>query len=487
MISTVSLKALEKTLTPGMRHIVLVAHTEDKQLIIPAIVADKKPLLEGEGFSGKAGESYIYNNGDLYLHFVGVGAKEKLATHDLHKPVANAVRANLKKGTQLSILPGELLEHFPKTELLKELVIAGYLASYTFDKYKKEKSGTTIQELIILMEAVTTQDSDTLRKAQEIAQSIAWTRDIVNEPSNKTTPQYLAYLLKSDEKKAPFHVEIFDGKKIQEMGMNLVWAVGKGSSEEPHFAKVTYMGNPETKKFTALVGKGVNFDTGGVQVKPDGYMNTMKGDMGGAAMVMGTMHALARLGAKVNVIAYLPFVENAVDGASYKPDDVHTAFNGVSVEIKHTDAEGRLILADALAYASQEKPEAIFDFATLTGAATVALGDKYAAIMGTNDTAIKELETLGSKINELVWRLPLHPDYRKLMDSDIADIANIGSKRIAGTIMGGIFLQEFIDASIPWVHMDIAAVATTDSKNDGINAVFATGFGVRLMVEYLTQ
>lgn len=487
MISSVSLRSPGKVLSGSMRHIILVS-TANGKLHLPTQAASFAKLLVREAFTGKAGETYTFNDGQQYLIFVGVGDENKLHPSSFHKPLGNAIKAQLQKAKTLAIVPGDLLNGKDREAILTELLMTGRLASYRFDKYrtgeKKEKMVTS--ELVFLLDKPSKNDQTLLERTKEIAESVAWTRDIVNEPSNATTPRYLAYLLKSDEKKAPFRVEIFDSKKIQEMGMNLIYAVGKGSSEEPYFAKVTYMGDSSTKKFVALVGKGVNFDTGGVQVKPDTYMNTMKGDMGGAAMVMGTLHALARLKAKVNVIGYLPFVENAVDGAAYRPDDVYTAINGKTVEIKHTDAEGRLILADAVAYASLEKPTEILDFATLTGAAVVALGNKYAAVMGTNEKGMKRLQELGKEVNEHVWPLPLEMEYRKYLDSEIADIANISEKRMAGTIMGGVFIHDFVDEKIPWMHLDIAGVAT-GTKNNGIHSEFATGYGVRLMVEYLTR
>lgn len=486
MVPSISVTTLGKNIASGLRHIVLVPQQKGKMLL-PAQAEKFASMLKKEEFAGKSGETYIFNDGSQYLHFVGLGELKDLHATDIHKPLGNAVRMHLGKSKHLGIIPGHVMDPHRHAALLTEIVMTGMLASYSFDKYKTaSKDKAVTKDIQVLLEKAGKEDKTTIERAVEIAEAVAWTRDIVNEPSNKTTPQYLAYLLKGKEKNTPFKVEVFDGKKIQSMGMNLVWAVGKGSSEEPHFAKVTYMGNPKNKKFVALVGKGVNFDTGGVQVKPDMYMNTMKGDMGGAALVMGTMQALARIKAKVNVIAYLPFVENSVDGSAYKPDDVYTAFNGKTVEIKHTDAEGRLILADALAYASQEHPTEILDFATLTGAALVALGNTYAAVMGTNQAGIDRLSSIGEEVNELVWQLPIHRDYRKLLDSNVADIANISEKRVAGTILGAMFLQEFVGEDIPWVHMDIAGVAT-DGKRDGIHSDFATGYGVRLMVEYLTR
>ncbi len=470
---------------PAGSHVIVLVYEGYTKAHLPQQFIKYEPVLVKEKFTGGLGKSMIFNDGEHYITFLGAGKKEEFLFPKLHKSLGETVRTNMKSCNKLFINATSLAEEEGSHATAYELAMMADLASYTFDKYKSSKEPKKKREVTILLPQVGDEEHEAAQEALAIAEGIKFTRDIVNEPSNVATPQYLAYLMKADEKETGFTTEIFEHKKILEMGMNLVDAVGRGSVNPPHFTKITYKGNPNSSAFIALVGKGVSFDCGGVQVKPDFSMNSMKGDMGGAGLVMGVMHVIAKLKLPVNVIAYMPFVQNVLDGRSYNPDDVYTAFNGKTVEIIHTDAEGRLILADALSYASNENPTEIFDFATLTGAATVALGNRYAAIMGTNDDAKQVLYELGQHVGEKVWELPLDDDYREYLNSDIADIANCPTTRMQpGTITGGLFLKEFVSENIPWVHMDIAAVATASKPKD-LHSHFATGFGVRLMVEYL--
>ncbi len=437
--------------------------------------------LHRRGFTGAKGDVAHFDDGETTYTIVGLGTKEELTKATLHEALGNLIRKenNTKKGLFIDLRGIDLSE-----EQVAELVYTAYLANYTFLSHKtlqKEEYKKTVEILVNTI-------SDSLKMHAEnmrvLAEAVFMTRDLVNEPSNIVTPAYMAELLEQEGKKAGMKVEVFDEKKIQKLGMNLMYAVGKGSEYRPHFVKLSYRGSKNSGHI-ALVGKGVTFDTGGVQNKPEYFMNTMKMDMGGAATVLGIIFALANGKAEVNVDAYVPFVVNAVDGGAYNPDDIYTAFNGKTVEINHTDAEGRLILADALAYASSEKPEAIFNFATLTGAATVALGPEYISMMGDHEEAFNTLLPLGEEIDDKGWRLPLNERYKKYIHSDVADITNVPkNKRNPGTIVGGMFLKEFIGEGIKWIHNDIAAVAATD-KAEGIYNVFATGRGVRLYTEFL--
>lgn len=466
-------------------HVIVLVYEEHVRAHLPEQFSKYEKVLSKEKFVGALGKTMVFNDGEHYITFLGMGKKEEFLFPKMHKSLGDLIRTNMQTCNKLYINASAVAEEEGSHAVSYELTLMADLASYNFDKYKTKKDLKKKQEVILQLPKAGKDEVAISEEALVIAEGVKFTRDIVNEPSNIATPQYLAYLLKADEKKSGFKVEIFDHKKILDMGMNLVDAVGRGSVNPPYFTKITYKGDTRKTSFVALVGKGVSFDCGGVQVKPDFAMNTMKGDMGGAALVMGVMHVIAKMKLPVNVIAYLPFVQNVLDGTSYNPDDVYTAFNGKTVEITHTDAEGRLILADALSYASIENPEEIFDFATLTGAATIALGNRYAAMMGTNDDAKEVLFELGQHVGEKVWELPLEEDYREYLNSDVADIANSPMTRMQpGTITGGLFLKEFVNEDIPWVHMDIAAVATASKPKD-LHSHFATGFGVRLMVEYL--
>lgn len=442
--------------------------------------------LQEENFKGNNEENTSFHDGSEQITFIGFGNTSEFQITELQEHLGNYFRKASKKFKTIIVHAYALEAFVSPAALVKELTLIADLSTYKFTKYKSPKV-TDVKpfhkEIILLL----SETSESLEKVKEdaliLSEGVKYTRDICNEPPNVATPMYLAYHMKADSADTPYTVEIFDEKKIQEMGMNLVYAVGKGSTKPSFFTKISYFGDASTKSFRALVGKGVAFDAGGVQVKPDFSMCTMKTDMSGAAAVMGTLHTIAKLELKINVVGYLPFVQNMPDGNAYCPDDVYTAFNGKTVEIIHTDAEGRLVLADALAFASHEKPLEIIDLATLTGAALVSFGTTYGAIMGTGEELKQDLIALGDKNNELLWPLPFHKDYKKMIKSDIADLKNLAQNRLAGTIVGGIFLREFVDNSIPWVHLDIAGVTHT-TEESGIKAGNCTGFGVRTLVEY---
>lgn len=265
--------------------------------------------------------------------------------------------------------------------------------------------------------------------------------------------------------------------------MGLLLAVGRGSDKEPLLTMLTYTGNPKSREHTILIGKGVTYDTGGLNVKPTGSMESMKCDMAGAATVLGVLATVAALGLKLNVTALVPATENAIGSKSFKPGDVYVSHNGKSIEIGNTDAEGRLILADALSYAVKHlKPTRMIDLATLTGAMDVALGSEATGLFSNDDKLAEQLHKAGESTFERVWRMPLFPEYRDQLRSDIADLKNIGT-RSGGSITAAYFLKEFVD-DIPWAHLDIASTAyLNESKR--YHPKFGTGIGVRLITELL--
>lgn len=267
--------------------------------------------------------------------------------------------------------------------------------------------------------------------------------------------------------------------------MGLLLAVNRGSDSDPAFIIIEYKGNPKSKEKTVLVGKGITYDTGGLNIKVSN-METMKGDMGGAAAVMGTIVAAASLDLKVNVTAVIPTTENSISSRSYKPGDIYKSYSGKTVEIGNTDAEGRLILADALAYAVDHlKPTRLIDLATLTGAMIIALGTETIGLFSNNDALADGLIRSGSDTYERVWRLPLHEEYRDQLKSDFADIRNIGG-RAAGSITAAIFLQEFVGKT-PWAHLDIAGTAYLEDGAKRYHPKYGTGSGVRLLIDFLEQ
>jgi len=353
--------------------------------------------------------------------------------------------------------------------------------SYRFEKYKtKEEKGekeTTINFL------TTKRDfSEVLNKIE----ALYFARDLVNEPSNVLTPKEFVKRAKEKLKNLPVKVEVLDKKQLEKENFNLMLAVAKGSDNEPYLLVVKYLPK-EDEKPVALVGKGVCFDTGGYYNKPYPFMNTMKMDMSGAAVVLGVIYALAKNNVKKNVVAIIPLVENAISGKAYKPDDIIKSRSGKFVEIKHTDAEGRLILADAIDYSTEFNPKEIITVATLTGAALIALGEEVAALVTDLDKKAEKLKEIGLKIEERVWHLPLWEEiYKEMIKSDVADITNLGSPdRHAGTIIGGVFLKQFAK-DFPFIHLDIAGPAIK-SKESNILPKGGTAFGLRLLYNYLKQ
>ncbi|MEM1282985.1 MAG: leucyl aminopeptidase, partial [Chlamydiota bacterium] len=356
------------------------------------------------------------------------------------------------------------------------------LTNYQFEKNKSDKDTCLIKGVYLLSASKAAQL--TIRETIKISGGVNYTRDLVNDNADVVTPQYLVKCARSLSRKyGKLSATIFDKKRLEKEKMGLILAVNRGSAGDPALIMMKYRGNPKSKDHTVIVGKGVTYDTGGLNLKPTGSMETMRCDMGGAGSVFGIMEAVAALGMKVNITGVVPTTENGIDAHSYKPGDVYVGYSGKTVEIGNTDAEGRLILADALAYVSKKlKPSRIIDFATLTGAMVISLGRVCTGIMANDDRLAEELARAGEETYERVWRLPLFDEYRKQLKSDIADIKNIGGRE-GGSITAAFFLKEFV-GDIPWAHLDIAGTAFV-SKADEYRPKNATGVGVRLIVEYL--
>jgi len=311
-----------------------------------------------------------------------------------------------------------------------------------------------------------------------IGDGVLLARDLVNQPANILTPVEFAKRAKELEKLG-CKVTVLDEKDMAKLKMWALLGVARGSRNPPRMAIIRWNGGPKKEKPISFVGKGVTFDTGGISIKPAGGMEDMKGDMGGAAAVTGLMHALAARKAKVNAIGIIAMVENMPDGNAQRPGDIVKSMSGQTIEVINTDAEGRLVLADALWYAREKfDPKFMINLATLTGAVLVALGNHHAGLFSNNDGLCGELTKAGLDTQEKVWRMPLGPEYDKLIDSKNADMKNIGG-RYAGSITAGQFLQRFVKDT-PWAHLDVAGTAMGSPKNE-INQSWASGFGVRLL------
>ncbi len=320
--------------------------------------------------------------------------------------------------------------------------------------------------------------------AAAIAAGVEHGRDLVTEPANVLTPAAFAEHCRKLGQEVGLEVEVLEQADLEKLGMRALLGVAQGSVNEPYVVVMTWKGGREGEAPVALVGKGVCFDTGGISLKPASGMEEMKWDMGGAAAVFGAMKAIAGRKAKANVVAVLGLVENMPSGTAQRPGDVVKAMSGTTVEVINTDAEGRLVLADALHYTVERfKPKAMVDMATLTGAVIVALGHEQAGLFASNDVLSDQLIAAGDAVGERVWRLPMGSDYAKHIKSDIADIKNTGRAREAGATAGAVFLQRFV-GDVPWAHIDIAGVAW--SKRDlPLAAKGATGFGVRLLDRFV--
>ena len=351
------------------------------------------------------------------------------------------------------------------------------LKSYEFNIYKSVK----VKKYITLN--LVSKDNKTeakIKKFQAIEVGTNFARDLVSEPPNVLYPkEYVNRLLKL--KKFGVKVTVYNESKLKSLGMNSLLGVGRGSAKESFLVTLEWYGDKKNKNHPlSFVGKGVCFDTGGISLKPAKFMEEMKYDMAGSAVVAGLIQSLAIRKAKINAVGVVGLVENMPGGNAQRPGDIVKAYNGKTIEVLNTDAEGRLVLADALSFTEKKfKPKFIIDLATLTGAIIVALGEEYAGLFSNNDELSKKLYEAGEKVNEKVWRLPLHKNYDKLMDSTIADIQNINYSGGAGSITAAQFLQRFIEKT-PWAHLDIAGMAFS-KKAANLNPGGATGFGVRLL------
>ncbi len=370
---------------------------------------------------------------------------------------------------------------------IRSFIEGMHFGLYDFSKYKSKKENFEIEEIEVIT------SSTKLKKymdnyAEEIKtlfSCVYSAKDLINSPASDITPEtFCRYVAE----KIPENVKVtkYDENLLKENNMNLIYTVGSGSINKPRLLILEYNGNPESDNSVALVGKGVTFDTGGTNLKPTGSIETMKTDMSGAASIFAVITALAKTKTKTNAIAYLPLVENCISHSSYKPGDIITSYSGKTVEVLNTDAEGRLIMADALSLAIEKDPEIVIDVATLTGACVVALGSHCAGLISNRKFLAKNITDISYDVSEDIWELPLYEGYTERIKSKVADLQNIGSKkREAGTTMAGLFLREFVD-NYPWIHLDIAGTAFLEDEHP-IFGTAATGFGIRLLYYFIKK
>jgi leucyl aminopeptidase len=448
--------------------------------------------LESGDFKGKnASLATVYLGGakSPRLVLVGVGETEKITLERVRRAsAALAKTATAKKLKSVAILvPPAALSL--EAEGFGEAAVEGVtLAAYKFTRYfsDKERVGNTIESLTFVAD-----DKKTLaavKKGAEYAAVVCegtlLARNLGNTPDNDMYPEKLAEAARNAGKEAGLKVATLDKKKIEALKMHGLLTVNRGSKRPPAFIVMEYAGGGKNDKPIVLVGKGVTFDTGGVSIKPAAGMSEMKIDMHGAATVIATLSAVAKLKLKCNLIGIVPATENMVGGNAVVPGDVIVYSNGVSVEVDNTDAEGRLILADALLYAQKYKPQACIDLATLTGACVVALGSVASGMMGTDDALKSRLKRAADYTHEYVCELPLYEEYEELIKSDVADVKNAGG-RYAGAITAALFLKRFV-GDMPWAHLDIAGTAILSAESH-YSPKGASGVGVRLLCEALRK
>jgi len=384
-------------------------------------------------------------------------------------------------------------KYFESEEYYYQTFVEGVLfGNYSFDKYKSKKVKHKVLDVFFYAENEK-KLKGAIATAEKLITSVNLTRDLQNEPANNLTPELLAKRVAAEVKPFGIKVTIFGEKEIQKRKMGGLIAIGQGSINKPRFIILEYKSSIKSKKnkkgktkTIALVGKGITFDTGGISLKPAKSMGEMKADMSGAAVVVGTLIAAAKNNLPVHLFGIIPSAENMVSGESIRPGDVVKISNGKTVEIEDTDAEGRVVLADALHYASLLKPDQIIDLATLTGACVVALGEFVAGMFTKNEAMAENLYKSGITTYDRVWRLPMWDDFNELITSDVADVANLGKTRWAGAITAAKFLEHFVDKNIPWTHLDIAGPAMNNPSRS-YTKKYMTGFGVRLLFDYLSR
>jgi leucyl aminopeptidase len=455
-----------------------------------------QPLLEARGFSGKAGEAVALPTlGRLpatTLLLIGLGERDKLDAEGLRRGAGGVVRE--ARGARHAVTTLSQALAGDEAAGVRALTEAVLLAAYRFDKYKANADGNGTgnsgrRPSLERLELVAGEGSDrgalerALAAGRARADATNLARDLVNEPANNLHPADLAAAAARALDGRGVTVTVKDEHQLAAEGFGGIVGVGQGAANPPRLVELRY--EPEgARARVVLVGKGITFDSGGLSLKPPDGMITMKTDMSGAAAVLGAMSALQDLGVKVAVTGYLASAENMPSGTAIRPGDVLKMKNGKTVEVLNTDAEGRLVMADALALGATSQPDAMVDVATLTGACMVALGKRYTGLMSNDDALAAELLAAAGAAGERAWRLPLPEEYRKELDSEVADLKNVGD-RFGGALVAGLFLQEFVDGR-PWVHLDIAGPARRDSE-DGYLGKGASGEAVRTLLSWLER
>ena len=437
--------------------------------------------LSADLIKGKVGEvTRIVGKKGFVAYVYGLGPKGNLTPETLRISAAAVTKSCIadKIDSVTFLLPIEAKENVMSQAASEGMV----LGSYQFNEFKSKKD-----DLFELRHAsIVGGNKKAVERGAIIGNSVCFARDLENRPGNIATPSHLADNAIEIGNSSDDKVTVFDRDKFTKMGMGALAGVASGTDEPPKFIILEYFNGPKKQKPKVLVGKGLTFDSGGISIKPAAKMDEMKYDMCGSGVVLGVMKAVSIIKPKSNIVGIVPSTENMSGDKAYRPGDILTAYNGKTIEVLNTDAEGRLILADALSYACKHyDPEYILDFATLTGAVVVALGHIASGIMGTDPSLISAIKNSSDNTGEKVWEFPLWDEYLDQVKSKIADVKNLGAPGQAGTIAGGAFLKAFVDDSIPWCHFDIAGSAWGDKKLAYQNPGTASGEVIRLVLDLI--
>jgi leucyl aminopeptidase len=444
-------------------------------------------LISRGGIKGKFGEvSIVHTFGKLPSRMVaiaGLGKSQDFNIDKIRGVVGEFCRALRKLNCHkiATILHGAGMGGIDLESSAEAIAEGALLGLYSFTKYKKPEYEDIEEMLIVVREKEEVPILEAaIGKGKLLASATNLARDMVNEPANYMTPTRMAEAAEELASKYDLESKVLDQKDMEEMGMGALLGVAKGSNQPPKLITLSYKGDKSSEKTLGLLGKGITFDSGGISIKPSEGMGDMKDDMAGAAAVMNALGAIAQLKPKINVTAIVPATENLPSGTALKPGDVLKASNGKTIEVISTDAEGRLILADALSYAQKLGLSPLIDLATLTGACRVALGTLYSGLFGNNGDWIDKVLRAAARTGERMWQMPLPEEYKEQNKSEIANVKNTGN-RYGGAITAALFLSEFVD-NTPWVHIDIAGTAFSN-KESGYIIKGATGVGVRTLVE----
>ncbi|MBI5448760.1 leucyl aminopeptidase [Candidatus Gottesmanbacteria bacterium] len=470
--------------------------SHEASVIDQVLHGDLADVSRAEGFDGNRGSTQlVYTHGGIAaprVLLVGLGkANECTMVHLLEQAAVIGRKAKKIHAKRIAIaMPFDLLNTFSIQVLAQGMVEGLSLGTYEFNRHKSKETQEKehhIDDVVLLVPAGKLDAAAYGKDMGEIvSRAVVFARDLVNEPPSYTTPTHLGNVAKSLAKgRSEMTCDVLGKSDMETLGMGGILGIARGSDEEPKFIKLSYRGSG--RKTLCLVGKGITFDTGGLSLKPSDSMETMKLDMAGAAVILGIFSVLPLLKPKATIVGLISATENMPGSSAIKPGDVVSAMNGKTIEILNTDAEGRVVLADALSYAVEKvKPDALVDLATLTGACMVALGEDIAGLFANTPALCDALKKSAGQAGERVWELPLACEYKEILKSTVADIKNISGKRYGGAINGALFLQEFVPDTVPWAHLDIAGPAFAE-KEAPLTPKGGTGFGVRMLINWLLQ